>query len=57
MLFQIVDYPHALEWYSLSEKQPWSRSHFEKSFMFLKNLMKYEQAIAGLRALKKNNEP
>ncbi|MFN8318404.1 MAG: OmpA family protein [Saprospiraceae bacterium] len=49
---KLLDYPHALEWYSLSEKNNFGPEATLRKAYVLKNLMKYEQAIAGFESLK-----
>jgi len=49
---KLLDYPHALEWYTLAEKNNHGPEATLKKAYILKNLMKYEQAIAGFESLK-----
>lgn len=50
--WKLLDYPHALEWFVLAEKNNHGPEATLHKAYVLKNLMKYEQAIAAFEGLK-----
>ena len=49
---KLLDYPHALEWFSQAEKNNFGPEATLKKAYVYKNLMKYEQAITAFESLK-----